>query len=205
METMMKPLIAKSLQDYAEYYFSKSMYVYPYSGNKIDWNEWKHQVQNAEDLKSYTWDTFEGISLVAGKKGIRVLKFMNIEEMGIMKVFIIVKEALDMLHLPEDYPWIVLTSNSISIIVESADDIQGMGNRSYTGRKDMKIGYTILIWQEYLTLPSTNPRIHFLSIFPNERPMHVTNANIIKCLDHFMEKNYFEDLERMMTVLGLGH
>lgn len=79
--------------------------------------------------------------------------------MGIMKVFTIIKEAFDILHLPDDYPWVVMTSNSIAIIVESADDIQGMGNRSYVGRKDFKIGFTILLWQALLSLPSTNVSI----------------------------------------------
>ena len=199
----MKTFIAKSLNDYAEYYFNKCLFVCPYYGGKIDWKDWKNRVQNEEDVRSYTWKTFEGISLVAGKKGIRVLKFMDIEEMGIVKVFTIVKEALDILHLPEDYPWVVLTSSSISIIVESPDDIQGMRNKSYPGRKDFKIGHTILLWQELFTLPTTNPRIHFLSSFPDERPMHVTNTKIFKCLDHFREKDNLEDSKTMMTVLGI--
>lgn len=196
-------LIATSLQDYAEYYFSKCMNVCPYYGGKLDWNEWKYKDQKKEDIESYTWNTFEGVSLVVGKKGIRALKFMNIEDMDIMKVCVIIKEALDILYLPEDYPWVVLTSSSISIIVESPDDIQGMRNKSYPGRKDFKIGHTILLWQELLTLPTTNPRIHFLSSFPDERPMHVTNTKIFKCLDHFREKDDIEDSKTMMMALGI--
>ncbi len=136
-------LIAKSLQDYAEFYFSKSLFVCPYSEESIDWNEWKYKELTKEDIKSYCWNTFDGISLVAGKKGIRVLKFMNIEEMGIMKVFTIIKEAFDILHLPDDYPWVVMTSNSIAIIVESADDIQG---RKIGLMSDEKTSKSVLLY-----------------------------------------------------------
>ena len=153
--------------------------------------------------KGWTWNEDVGLKCLAGKKGIRVIKFMNIENMNFETILSILNKALFILRLPQSYPWIILTSESISIVVESGDDIPDVRNISFLGRKDLAIGETILLWNADFILPSLDSKVRFLSIHPNEKPSLVSNSNLFKCLNIFRDFNDLEDPKKILDALKL--
>ena len=162
------------IEDWAEFYFNKGINVIPDSEH-FDWAEWRHKNQTIEELRSYDWTSAKEIYAVVGKKGIRVLSLLRVGDESMEFRGLLVERALSLVGLPYDYPWVVDFGDAISILVESADDIQGMKSRKYA---DME-----LLWQDTLKLP-TNGNIHFYySQLPNNRPAHVQNNDILKCMD----------------------
>lgn len=168
----------KTIQDWAEYYFNKGINVIP-DNEHFDWADWRHKKQTIEELRGYDWASAKEIYAVVGKKGIRVLCLLRVGEESIDYRDLLIERTLSLLDLPYDYPWVVDYGDAISIFVESADDIQGMKSQKYL---DME-----LLWQDTLTLP-TNGSIHFNSCqLPNDRPAHVQNKDLLKCMDTLRE------------------
>jgi hypothetical protein len=168
----------RKIEDWAEYYFNKGINVIPDSEH-FDWADWSHKKQTIEELQSYDWHSAKEIYAVVGKKGLRVLSLLGADNESIEYRDLLVERSLSLLKLPYDYPWIVDFGDAISIFVESADDIRGMKSQKYA---DME-----LLWQDTLTLPS-NGSIHFYySQLPNDRPTHVQNNDIFRCMDILRE------------------
>jgi hypothetical protein len=168
----------RTIKGWAEFYFNKGINVIPDS-EYFDWADWRHKKQTIEELRGYDWDSAKDIYAVVGKRGIRVLSLLGVGNESIEYRDLLVERSLSLLKLPYDYPWIVDFGDAISIFVESADDIPGMKSQKYA---DME-----LLWQDTLTLP-TNGSIHFYySQLPNNRPAHVLNNDILKCMDILRE------------------
>jgi hypothetical protein len=164
----------KTIQDWAEFYFNKGINVVPDSEH-FDWVDWRHKNQTIEELRGYDWASAKELYAVVGKKGIRVLSLLGVENESVEFRNILVERVLSLLGLPFDYPWVVDYCDAICVFIESADDIQGMKSQKY---RDME-----LLWQDTLTLP-TDGSIHFYSCqLPNERPAHVLNETLLKCMD----------------------
>lgn len=163
-----------TIQDWAEFYFNKGINVIP-DCEPFDWTDWRLKKQTIEELRGYDWTSAKELYAVVGKKGIRVLSLLRMGDDSIDYRNLLVERTLSLLGLPYDYPWIVDFGDAISIFMESADDIQGMKSQKY---RDME-----LLWQDTLTLP-TNGSIHFYACQqPNDRPAHVQNKDLLKCMD----------------------
>lgn len=192
----------ETLKELAEFYYGNKIFVFP---NQVSfaWENWRNKEQTLAEVNSFDWKAARQMYGVAGKKGIRVVKLMGIGDLTLDKLYHLIKTSLLILRLPEDYPWIIITSESVSVVVESADDIQGMDNRSYSGREDLGIKHVILLWQADFLLPSFDSRVRFLGDFPHERPKHVINGNVFKCLDVFRKSNCIEDTKHIMEALSI--
>lgn len=162
------------IQDWAEYYFNNGINVIP-DNEHFDWADWRHKKQTIEELRGYDWASANDIYAVVGKKGIRILSILKVEDASIDLRNLLVERALSLLGLPYYYPWVVDYCDAICVFVESADDIQGMKSQKY---RDIE-----LLWQDTLILP-TNGSIHFYyGVHPQKRPTHVSNDLLLKCLD----------------------
>lgn len=163
-----------NIQEWAEYYFNKGINVIP-DNEHFDWVEWRHKKQTIEELRGYNWASAKDIYAVVGKKGIRVLSLLRVENESVNYRDLLVERAISLLGLPYDYPWIVDYGDAICVFVESADDIQSIKNQKY---RDIE-----LLWQDTLCLP-TGSSIHFYyGNTPQKRPAHVSNNLLLKCFE----------------------
>ena len=163
-----------SIQDWAEYYFNKGINVIP-DNEHFDWVDWRHKKQSFEELRGYDWASAKDIYAVVGKKGIRVLSILRVENESIDLRNLLVERALSLLGLPYDYPWVIDYCDAICVFVESADDIPGMKSRKY---RDIE-----LLWQDTLVLPIGGSVHFYYGEQPQKRPTHVSNDLLLKCFD----------------------
>ena len=162
------------IQDWAEYYFNRGINVIP-DNEHFDWVDWRHKKQTIEELRDYDWASAKDIYAIVGKKGIRVLSILKVEDESIDLRNILVERALSLLELPYDYPWVVDYCDAICVFVESADDIQGM--------KSLKYNDIELLWQDTLCLPTGGSTHFFYGEKPQKRPTHVSNDLLLKCFE----------------------
>lgn len=163
----------KTLKEWAEFYYQKGINICP-DNVSFDWTDWRLNKQTLEELKAYDWDTAKAIYAVVGKKGIRALSLLEVENLSVDYRDKLLKRVLSLLGLSKDYPWVVDFTDALCVIIESAD-IPGMKNKKY---KDME-----LLWQDTIAMPPYQG-IHFYSCsIPNERPTHIPNDVLFKCMD----------------------
>ena len=91
-----------NIQEWAEYYFNKGINVIP-DNEHFDWTDWRHKKQTIEELRGYDWASAKDIYAVVGKKGIRVLSILRVENESIDLRNLLVERALSLLGLPFDY------------------------------------------------------------------------------------------------------
>ena len=108
-----------SIQDWAEYYFNKGINVIP-DNEHFDWVDWRHKKQTIEELRGYDWASAKDIYAVVGKKGIRVLSILRVENKSIDLRNLLIERSLSLLGLPFDYPWVIDYCDAICVLVESA-------------------------------------------------------------------------------------
>jgi len=87
----------------------------------------------------------------------------------------LVERALSLLGLPFDYSWVIDYCDAICVLVESADDIQGM--------KSQKCRDIELLWQDTLSLPAGGSVHFYYGELPQKRPAHVSNELLLKCFE----------------------
>jgi hypothetical protein len=167
-----------NIQEWAEFYFNKGINVIP-ENEHFEWSDWRQKKQTIEELRGYDWTSAKDIYAVVGKKGIRILSLLRVENESVDYRDLLVERAISLLGLPYDYPWVVDYGDAICVLVESADDIQGMKNQRY---RDIE-----LLWQDTLCLP-TGGSIHFYwgNIYgglPQKRPAHISNDVLLKCFE----------------------
>ena len=163
-----------NIQDWAEYYFNKGINVIP-DNEHFDWVNWRHKKQTFEELRGYDWVTAKDLYAVVGKKGIRALCLLRVADESIDIRNLLVERTLSLLELPFDYPWVVDYGDAISVIVESADDKQGMKSRKFHNIE--------LLWEDALSLP-IGGNVHFYyGEQPLKRPAHISNDMLLKCFD----------------------
>lgn len=163
-----------NIQEWAEYYFNKGINIIP-DNEHFDWADWRHKKQTIEELRGYNWASAKDIYAVVGKKGIRVLSLLRVENESVDYRDLLVERAISLLGLPYDYPWVVDYGDAICVFVESADDIQSMKSQKY---RDIE-----LLWQDTLTLPTGSSMHFYHGEQPQKRPMHVSNDELLKCFD----------------------
>lgn len=163
-----------NIQEWAEYYFNKGINVIP-DNEHFDWTDWRHKKQTIEELRDYDWASAKEIYAVVGKKGIRVLSILRVENESIDLRNLLVERALSLLGLPFDYSWVIDYCDAICVLVESADDIQGM--------KSQKCRDIELLWQDTLSLPAGGSVHFYFGEQPRKRPAHVSNDLLLKCFE----------------------
>lgn len=154
----------KTLEAYARWYKQLCLYVIPY-GEDGSWNTWKYVKQSDYDIKfsDYNWNTSKGICALIGKKGIRALHKRNIKNKAEQDEWI--KDTLDFLGLPENYPWVILYPGTVTILIET-QDINGMCNTFYSDG-------TYLLWQTTFPLPAYPAVTFYKDNIPLSRPAHI--------------------------------
>lgn len=159
-----------NIQEWAEFYFSNKINVIPDSEH-FDRVDWRHKNQTIEELRGYGWASTKEIYAIIGKKGIRAINLLKLGNESVDYKNLIVDRTLSLLGIPQDYPWVVDYVDSISIIIETPDDIQGMDNRYYR--------YSELLWQDTLLLPSGGDVHFYFGQLPKKRPTHIDNKNLL--------------------------
>ena len=134
-----------NLLNWAEYYKNLRIWVCPYDIEEPSLSFIK-KIKNDKDYqelsKTWNWIQTEGVKLIIGKKGIRVLEVNNKQ---------MLKKALKILQLPEEYPWIIYKQTGYGIIIDTpgiSAITKGMTNKSYKN--------ILMLWEGFYVLPSTN-------------------------------------------------
>ena len=192
----------QTIQEWSEYYKSKGIYSFP-STYSINWKNWSNITKVEDTYKAIDWNGAKHLSGIAGIKGIRVVKLMGVNTSDEALTNRLIQSALLILHLPEHYPWILLTNTTTSIMVESEDEEYKIYSKSLKGREDLGLTYVIFLWKSDFLLPIGDDEVRFISDIPSDRPNHVLNANIFKCLDIFRDKDTLDNSKDVIKALGL--
>ena len=167
-----------TIQDWAEFYRQKRLWVFPYNIGDTSMAYWKYwrdikEPQYVDQYGGYNWNNVDGIKVVVGKKGIRVLILNSIEnENSKMECLY---RALAILKLPNDYPWIIEIGNRFAIIIDTPSDLMGMGNRTYAE--------CLLLWEGSFVMPSSsNNRNFYKNRLPEEHPTQIKNEVLFACI-----------------------
>lgn len=164
-----------TIQDWLEYYKSLRLWVYPCNMEEKPILFWKGLKSNDEYeklFKEWPW-SMDGIKLVVGKKGVRVLEVSN---------KLLLKKALRLLDLPKDYQWIIYRREGYGIVVDTpsvSNVTKGMINRNYKRVK--------MFWDGYYELPSIGSAIYFYkNLVPTGHPKQIEDNVFINCLNNLI-------------------
>lgn len=164
----------ESMKEWAEFYFSNKIYIIP-DTECFEWAEWRSKIQTIEDLRGYDWASSKEVYAIIGKKGIRALSISGLENVSIDYKNLLVERALSLLGLPFDYPWVVDYGDAICVIIESADDRQGLKSQKF---RDIE-----LLWQDTLCLPTAGSEHFYYGELPKKRPTHISNDVLLNCFE----------------------
>lgn len=167
----------RSLLERAEYYCLQKIWVYPYNLKEKPIVFWKN-IKNSEDYRalfqSWDWDDAIGVKLVVGKKGVRVLE---------VKTKTLLKKALRLLGLPEDYRWVLYSPTRYGIVIDTPGvsiASKGMSNRSYKN--------VLMLWDGYYVLPAEGIPVYFYqNRVPIDHPTQVQDEVFFKCVNHLIQ------------------
>lgn len=167
----------KSLREWAEYYQNMRVWVYPYNYFEDGWKYWRNRNDKdyANISKTFKWeDEVAGIKMIVGKKGIRLLTLDKSERL--------LNTALELLGLPSEYPWIVETNNSYSVIIDSTEFQLGNVHVLF-------YSWGVLLIEGSYVLPSPGNDIYF---YQNRKPLkhptpQVKSELILRCAEKLSE------------------
>lgn len=169
-----------SIKEWADFYRKMRVWVFPYNIGDTSMSYWKYwrniaEPEYLEMYEGYKWDNVEGIKLVVGKKGVRVLVLHGMEnEKSRMECLY---RVLSILKLPDDYPWIIEIGSTYAIIVDTPSDVMGMGNRTYVE--------CLLLWEGSFVLPSpSNGRRYYKDRLPQSHPIQIPNEVLFSCINN---------------------
>lgn len=162
-----------TLIDWARFYADKRLWIYPCNLKENEWLFWKNLKSNNDydrEAQLWDWDNSDGIKLIVGKKGVRVLEVTSKQTL---------KKALTLLELPKDYPWIIYSQSRYGIIVDTpgvSKITKGIQNKSF---KKLSI-----LWEGYYMLPSTGiPRYFYKNLLPQSHPKQISDDILINCFE----------------------
>jgi len=163
----------QTIKDWAEFYKEKRLWIYPYNLEEKQWLYWKNLKTKEEYYQvfdTWNWKNSTGVKLVVGKKGVRVVEITNKE---------LLKKALQLLNLPEDYPWIIYRQSRYGIIVDTPSvsiRTKGMGNRSFK--------HVLLLWEGYCVLPATGIPVYFYkNRIPTGHPQQIEDDKFLDSVE----------------------
>jgi hypothetical protein len=162
-----------TIEDWTSYYLQLRLWVFPYNIEEKPWLFWKSLRDNKkyEELsKDWNWSSAQGIKLIVGKKGIRVL------EVGNKKLL---KKAVKLLGLPDDYFWIIHQRNKYGIVVDTpgvSNMTKGICNKGFKN--------ILRLWEGYYVLPSTGIPVYFYkNRIPTSHPKQIDDEVFLKCIN----------------------
>ena len=167
----------QAIKDWAIFYKEKRLWVYPYNLKEEGWIYWKKLKSNDDYMtvfNSWDWEESNGIKLVVGKKGVRVI------EVSTKKLL---KKALALLGLDDGYPWIIYSKSGYGIIVDTPGvsiRTKGMSNKSFK--------QLLLLWDGYYVLPSIGvSRYFYKNQVPQEHPRQIEDDGLLNCIDTLIQ------------------
>ena len=90
----------------------------------------------------------------------------------------LLKKALRLLNLPEDYPWIIYSQSKYGIVVDTpgaSKRTNGMTNRSFK--------QVLMLWDGYYVLPSVGiPRYFYNNQVPQGHPKQIQDDMLLDCI-----------------------
>lgn len=163
----------QTIEDWAEFYKDKRLWVYPYNLEEKQWLYWKN-LKSKEDYnqvaQEWDWNDSTGIKLVVGKRGARVVEVTNKQ---------LLKKALHLLNLPEDYSWVIYSQSRYGIIV----DTPGVSKRT-NGMSNKSFKQVLLLWDGYYVLPSVGiPRYFYRNQIPQGHPKQIQDEVLLNCIN----------------------
>lgn len=163
----------KTLQDWAEFYYRNGIYVYPPSGY-FDLSKWSTFKETLKDAMSYDWHKYSSIYGMAGKRGIRLLRF-NFKEKDELYKKCYIKKVLALLNL-DRYPWVIDTGDGIEILINCPSFVD-------CGMWDKFEDFTV-IYKSFFALPAltTKPSFYFHGI-PTIKPAYIKEKSLINCIN----------------------
>lgn len=166
----------QTIRDWVKFYKGKRLWVYPCNLEEKQWLYWKNLKSKEEYVqasKNWDWDSSTGIRLVVGKGGARVIEVTNKQ---------LVKKALHLLNLPEDYPWIIYSQSKYGIVV----DTPGVSKRT-NGMTNKSFKHVLLFWDGYYVLPSVGiARYFYKNQIPQGHPTQVSDDVFIGCFENLI-------------------
>lgn len=166
----------QAIIDWASFYTEKGLWVYPSDLEEKQWVYWKG-IKTDKDYKQvcskWSWNSTASIKLVVGKKGVRVLEVTNKR---------LLKKALVLLGLPEEYHWLIYSQSKYGIIIDTPSVsilTKGMKNRPF---KQVR-----LLWEGYYSLPSVGVPIYFYkNRKPTGHPTQIPDELFLNCLENLI-------------------
>lgn len=162
----------QTIKDWASFYRERRLWVYPYNLEEKQWIYWKNlksENQYNDMFNAWDWNNSIGIKLVVGKKGVRVLEVTNKK---------LLKKALRLLNLPEDYSWIIYSQSKYGMVVDTpgtSKRTSGMTNRSFK--------QVLMLWDGYYVLPSVGiTRYFYNNQVPQGHPKQIQDDMFLDCI-----------------------
>lgn len=162
-----------TIEDWVRYYLQLRLWVFPYNIEEKPWLFWKGLKDNKkyEELsKNWSWSSAQGIKLIVGKKGIRVLEVGN---------KLLLKKATKLLGLPDDYSWIIYQRNKYGIVLDTpgvSKETKGVCNRSFKN--------VLMLWDGYYVLPCTGIPVYFYkNRIPTGHPKQIEDELFLKSVE----------------------
>lgn len=159
----------QTIKDWASFYRERRLWIYPYNLEEKQWLYWKNlksESQYNDMFNVWDWDNSTGIKLVVGKKGVRVLEVTNKQ---------LLKKALHLLNLSEDYPWIIYSQSKYGIVV----DTPGVSKRT-SGITNRSFKQVLMLWDGYYVLPATGIPVYFYkNRIPTEHPQQIEDVKFL--------------------------
>ena len=149
-----------SIQEWADCYKGLKIWVYPYKdySDQFHWLDWRNLKDSEYESETFDWSSANGINVIAGKKGIMVLRFRKDNSPQYTTNSIL--KILSILELQQDYEWVIEGNTFFAIIIDVCNMPMGKIQKDF---KDFQI-----IYEDSFILP---PGIeHYESYFRNGLP-----------------------------------
>lgn len=157
-----------TVQEWSKYYNSVGIANYPYNTTPAEEFEDSSSLSIHDNIE---WEKAKGLHALIGKGNVRVIHFRSLSDKSSEYKDRLLKIVLRLLYLSEEYPWVICTSDTLSIIVRS-DDVESMGNR-------VQKGNAYLLWQTKFVLPCILPQITFYHKSLPSFKSHLIDNNVL--------------------------
>ena len=176
----------KTSKEWAEYYRSMGIWVFPSNQIGFSWHDWRGKSKETyeKEFEQYNWEEAKKLQMVAGgtkRKAIFVINGLRDKKLNYVNSLL--RPALSELGLPSDYPWVIWNNGVLGIIVDIYPDVQGNAFDIYNKRIS-------IIWEKAFTIPSVDSKAEFWQgKRPETKPVQVDSSLLTKVAKSFYEKH----------------
>lgn len=179
-----------------------------------DWKKFYTESQSMDYIMSLDWMQCEGIGVILGYNLYRALQIDITSDESSGKIYpkqgidCVIDEMLDMLDLPQDYPWVIRSGSRLHIIfrcedsqaTSNIDTISYIPNKIYTELYGNKIYKIELQWNAHLVLPpSIDMRGNYYRFRNGNLPTSPTNNVNLNRIESLIYKYCSEIQYRKLT------